>query len=83
MVLKSKNWIIVILVSFTKLAQMMTILKKTTMENVGGIYLTKKSQEAVQIEQMLNWRYILLALMILVGMNIIFLNLKEEWIVVG
>ena len=83
MVLKSKNWIIVILVSFTKIAQMITISKKTTMENVGGIYLTKKSQKAVQIEQMLNWRYILLALMILVGMNIIFLNLKEEWIVVG
>ena len=50
MVLKNKNWIMVILVSFTKLAQMITILKKTTMENVGGIYLTKKSQEAVQIE---------------------------------
>ena len=42
MVLKSKNWIIVILVSFTKLAQIITILKKTMMENVGGIYLTKK-----------------------------------------
>ena len=83
MVLKGKNQIIVILVSFTKLAQMITILKKTTMENVGGIYLTKKSQKAVKIEQMLNWRYILLALMILVGMNIIFLNLQGKWIIGG
>ena len=83
MVLKSKNWIIVILVSFTKLAQMITILKKTMMENVGGIFSTKKIQKSVKIKQMLNWRYILLALMILVGMNIIFLNLKEEWIVGG
>ena len=83
MVLKSKNWIIVILVSYTKLAQIITILKKTMMENVGGIFSTKKSQKSVKIKQMLNWRYILLALMILVGMNIIFLNLKEEWIVDG
>ena len=83
MVLKSKNWIIVILVSFTKLAQIITILKKTMMENVGGIFSTKKIQKSVKIKQMLNWRYILLALMILVGMNIIFLNLKEEWIVGG
>ena len=82
MVLKSKNWIIVILVSFTKLAQMITILKKTMMENVGGIFSTKKIQKSVKIKQMLNWRYILLALMILVGMNIIFLNL-QEWIVGG
>ena len=48
--LKSKNWIIVILVSFTKLAQMITILKKTMMENVGGIFSTKKSQKAVKIK---------------------------------
>ena len=50
MVLKSKNWIIVILVLFTKLAQMITILKKTMMENVGGIFSTKKSQKAVKIK---------------------------------
>ena len=62
---------------------MITILKKTMMENVGGIFSTKKIQKSVKIKQMLNQRYILLALMILVGMNIIFLNLKEEEIVDG
>ena len=50
MVLKGKNWTIVILVSFTKLAQIITILKKTMMENVGDIFSMKKSQKSLKIK---------------------------------
>ena len=85
MVLKSKNWIIVILVSFTKLAQITTILKKTMMENVRGIYFNQKNSKSSknQIDVELEIHTTCLDDSCCLCMNIIFLNLKEEWIVGG